>query len=156
MPLKAIKSFAEKTGKSEAEIEVYWEEAKKIVDKEYNKKSEPDKYYGTAMNILKNKLKKHAGLKEGRLASFLSEDPINEADGDINFVDEFLNKGRAKEKGFTREDANPEQLKLGIEIEYEHTSNPVISERIALDHLAEISDYYTRLKKMEEDAGVEE
>ena len=92
MPLAAIKSFAKKTGKSEAEIEKYWEEAKAIVDKEYSKKTEPEKYYGTAMNILKNKLKKHAGLKEGRLANFLQEDVVNEADGDINFVDEFLNK----------------------------------------------------------------
>jgi hypothetical protein len=78
MPLAAIKTYAKKLGKSEAEVEQYWDEAKKIVDKEYDKKSESEKYYGTAMNILKNKLKKHAGLSESRLASFLYEEQVNE------------------------------------------------------------------------------
>ena len=68
----------------------------------------------------------------------------------------FLGAGRAKEKGFTEEDADPKELKMGIKVEMEHTTNPLISKRIALDHLAEIDDYYTRLDKMESDAGVEE
>ncbi len=50
---------------------------------------------------------------------------------------------------------NPKQLKMGIEVEREHTSDPRIAERIAKDHLAEIPDYYTRLAKMEKEAGVE-
>jgi len=74
---------------------------------------------------------------------------VSEADGDINFVDEFLNKGRAKEKGLKEEDCDPKELKMGIKVEYEHTSNPEIAKRIALDHLAECPDYYTRLAKME-------
>jgi len=68
---------------------------------------------------------------------------------------EFWKDGLANKEGFKEEDADPEELKMGIEIEYEHTPNPKVSKRIALDHLAEISDYYTRLKKMEEEAGVE-
>jgi len=157
MPPTAIKSFAEKLGISIGKVEKYWDEAKEIVAKEYSKEKESEKFYGTAMKILKNKLKKHEGLTESRLSNFLSrEDEINEADGDINFVDEFLNKGRAKEKDFTVKDADPYELEMGVEIEYEHTSNPVLAERIALDHLAEIPDYYTRLKKMEAEAGVEE
>jgi hypothetical protein len=48
-----------------------------------------------------------------------------------------------------------EQLKMGIKVEMEHTTNKMISEKIAKDHLAEISDYYTRLAKMEKSAGVE-
>jgi hypothetical protein len=158
MPLAAIKSFAKKTGKSESEIESYWEEAKAIVDKEYDKKTDSERYYGTAMKILKNKLKKHAGLTESRFSSFLSNEfeTINESDGDINFVDDFLRAGRSYDKGFTVEDADPKELKMGISVEYEHTNSPVIAERIALDHLSEITDYYTRLKKMEENAGVNE
>lgn len=66
-----------------------------------------------------------------------------------------LGAGRAKEKGFEEKDADPEQLKMGIKVEMEHTTNPLIAKRIALDHLAEIKDYYTRLKKMEGSAGVE-
>jgi hypothetical protein len=49
-------------------------------------------------------------------------------------------------------EVDPKQLKLGIKIEMEHTSNPMVAKRIALDHLAEIKDYYTRLVKMEEEA----
>lgn len=157
MPLAAIKTFAKKTGKSEAVIEKYWEEAKAIVDKEYNKKTESEKYYGTAMIILKNKLKKHAGLKESRLSEFLCKEelPINEAIEDVNFIEDFVNAGYANEKNFTAEDADPDELAMGIKVEMEHTSNRAIAERIALDHLSEIKDYYTRLKKMEEEAGVE-
>ena len=47
------------------------------------------------------------------------------------------------------------QLAMGIKVEMEHTNNKIISEKIAKDHLAEISDYYTRLDKMEKEAGVE-
>ena len=44
------------------------------------------------------------------------------------------------------------ELKMGIEVEMEHTPVKSISKKIALDHLTEIPDYYTRLKKMESDA----
>jgi len=64
--------------------------------------------------------------------------------------------GRANEKGFTEDNADPEQLRMGIKVEMEHTRCPQISKRIALDHLAELGDYYTRLAKMEEEGGVED
>lgn len=41
------------------------------------------------------------------------------------------------------------QLEKGIEVEYEHTSDFDIAKEIALDHLSEFPDYYTRLKKAE-------
>ena len=44
---------------------------------------------------------------------------------------------------------DPEQLKMGIDIEKEHSDDIEIRTRIAKDHLSEIPDYYTRLKKME-------
>ena len=68
---------------------------------------------------------------------------------DVDFVEEFFNKGRAKEKGITENDVDPVELKMGIEVEYEHTSSEIIAKRIALDHLSECDDYYTKLKKME-------
>ena len=68
----------------------------------------------------------------------------------------FLTGGRANEKGITEEDVDLEELKMGIEIEYEHTTDEETAKRIALDHLSEIPDYYTRLKKMEEEAGIED
>jgi hypothetical protein len=44
------------------------------------------------------------------------------------------------------------QLGMGIPIEYEHTKDKDLATDIALQHLDEIPDYYTRLKKMESDA----
>ena len=44
---------------------------------------------------------------------------------------------------------NKRQLKMGIKIELEHTTNKKVAEKIAKDHLDEFPDYYTRLKKME-------
>ena len=67
---------------------------------------------------------------------------------------QFFGAGRAHEKDFTEKNANKSELRTGIKIEYEHTNNYEISKRIALDHLAEIPDYYTRLVKMEEEAGI--
>jgi len=65
----------------------------------------------------------------------------------------FFGSGRSKDFKGTYDD---NELSLGIDIEKEHTSSPVIAERIAKDHLAEIKDYYTRLKKMEEEAGIKD
>lgn len=45
---------------------------------------------------------------------------------------------------------DPEQLKMGIEAELEHTSSKEMAKEIAKDHLKEDPKYYTKLKKMEE------
>jgi hypothetical protein len=66
----------------------------------------------------------------------------------------FIFKGRAAEKNFIEKDADPSELSMGISVEKEHTGCFLVAKRIALDHLAEIKDYYTRLKKMEEEAGI--
>ena len=39
------------------------------------------------------------------------------------------------------------ELAIGIEEEYEHTDDPRIAQRIALDHLGEDPHYYTKLKR---------
>lgn len=44
------------------------------------------------------------------------------------------------------------QLDMGEPIEHEHTKDHKLAMEIALQHLDEIPDYYTRLKKMEADA----
>ena len=58
---------------------------------------------------------------------------------------------------------NIEEFRMGLEVELEHGANDpqtnvtnddeVMTGKIALAHLKEISDYYTRLKKMEAEAG---
>lgn len=52
-------------------------------------------------------------------------------------------------------DVNPEELAMGIQVEYEHTNNEELARKISVDHLTEIPDYYSRLKKMEEEAKEE-
>lgn len=44
------------------------------------------------------------------------------------------------------------QLARGIKVELEHTTDPKLAREIALDHLAEIPDYYSRLAQMEKGA----
>jgi len=51
---------------------------------------------------------------------------------------------------------NSQQIMIGMGIEMEHTDDPKVALEIAMDHLTEIPDYYTRLDKMEKEAGVEE
>ena len=63
---------------------------------------------------------------------------------------EILRSGKMNESGFDITQIDPEQLSMGMEIEKEHTPNDAIAKKIALDHLAEIPDYYARLAQMEE------
>jgi len=44
------------------------------------------------------------------------------------------------------------QIKMGIKIELEHVDDKDLAREIAIDHLFEIPDYYTRLEKMENSA----
>lgn len=41
------------------------------------------------------------------------------------------------------------QLKMGIDVEMEHTDDQKIAKQIAKAHLSEFPDYYTHLKEME-------
>lgn len=51
-------------------------------------------------------------------------------------------------------DFDKKQLEMGIKVEMEHTDDKKLAREIAMDHLKEIPDYYTRLKDMEEEAEV--
>jgi hypothetical protein len=58
-----------------------------------------------------------------------------------------------------------EQFRMGMDVELEHGrhdpatdvtgDDPVVTAKIALAHLNEFPDYYTRLERMEEDAKLE-
>lgn len=43
------------------------------------------------------------------------------------------------------------QIQMGIKVEKEHTPSDAMAKEIAMDHLAEFPDYYTRLNKMEKE-----
>lgn len=62
-----------------------------------------------------------------------------------------LLKGVGKHKEVPVTKFDPNEIKMGMEVEKEHTDSEAIAQQIAKDHLAEIPDYYTRLKKMEEE-----
>ena len=49
----------------------------------------------------------------------------------------------------------PKNLKMGIDMESEHTKSKLLAKLIAKDHLSEIPDYYERLQKMEDTAEKE-
>ena len=71
---------------------------------------------------------------------------MNEQLKPYNSVEEIAKKHRL-EVSFIQK-----QLDMGAPIEHEHTKNQELAIKIALQHLDEIPDYYTRLKKMEADA----
>jgi len=62
----------------------------------------------------------------------------------------FLQEGEADDKDVDAGDVDPKELEMGKKVELEHIDDEDVAEEIALDHLAEMPDYYTELKKMEE------
>lgn len=44
---------------------------------------------------------------------------------------------------------DPHELQMGVDVEKEHTNDERTAKNIAKDHLSELPDYYSRLKKME-------
>jgi len=118
---------------NEAENHKEWQKKAQTVDK-----AEHEKWKKKTQNVDKKeheKWKKDAGIDEDS---------------------ELLNKPTLSVKELAKKhNCSPEkivaQLKKGIAIELEHTSDKLIAKEIALDHLAEFPDYYDRLAKVEED-----
>jgi len=109
------------------------------MNEEQEKNNYPDpigKKFKPKNQMPKKKRKPQSSVK-------LSEDNGNQVQG-----------GKADEKDPI--DFNPQQIMIGMGIEMEHTDDPKIALEIAMDHLMEIPDYYTRLNKMEKEASVEE
>lgn len=84
--------------------------------------------------------------------------PINLINNEIyEILSTFLNGGMFIEENKPIEWFDKKELKIGEQIEKEHLSKTskytsTLARRIALDHLTEIKDYYTRLVKMEEES----
>ena len=47
------------------------------------------------------------------------------------------------------EEFDQKELKMGIDVEMEHTDNKMVAKAIAKDHLMELDNYYTQLAKIE-------
>ena len=72
----------------------------------------------------------------------------------VEAVFEGLAKGKTIEDLAKKHDVSVihinSQLKKGIKIEHEHTKDPTTAKKIAMDHLFEDPDYYTKLAKVVE------
>jgi len=87
------------------------------------------------------------------LATQLGLDPHILENEIYNLLSSYINDV-GKHDHMTDEEFDANELAMGIEVELEHTDNRSIAKSIAKDHLEEVPDYYTRLKAMEEEAGV--
>jgi len=97
----------------------------------------------------------------GKITNYITEDVDDEEDSSSIDIDDVTDNdtmyGLSDKENVTKKDVNPDELRMGLKIEMEHTEDPNQALEIALDHLAEIPDYYTRLTAMEADAeGSEE
>jgi|GEM_PF-6280738 len=62
-----------------------------------------------------------------------------------NLLSSLLSGGLSK--GVVDFDVDKNELEMGVEVEKEHTNNILLARKIALDHLKEHSDYYTKLNE---------
>lgn len=93
----------------------------------------------------KKKIKDHEDLHE--LAEELGIEPSLLEEKVYALIQAFFSEGRYMSSDAGNIDSK--ELEMGDKVELEHTKSPIIARRIALDHLAELPDYYTRLAKME-------
>jgi hypothetical protein len=89
---------------------------------------------------------------EKQIEEFTKKNKIKKEEFDekcYNLLSKFLNSGEWNRKN--RPKIDEEELMMGIEIEYEHSDNVLIAEKISLDHLSEMTDskYYSYLILME-------
>jgi len=88
-------------------------------------------------------------IKE-KLETFLADNKITKDEFNSLVYDQlssFCRGGLWNSK--ERPKVEEEQIIKGMQIEVEHSNNPLIAERISLDHLVEFSNYYDYLEVME-------
>lgn len=59
----------------------------------------------------------------------------------------FLRGGKSNQTQMDMTQIDPEQLRIGMEIESEHSDDPATQKKIFLDHYSEDREYYNKLKK---------
>ena len=107
-----------------------WDKAKAEFKKKHNKDAKVSADFAIVSSIYKK-----MGGKFGKEML----DLVESIKGLINFEEI---QTPAKEK-----DVDAKELKKGIKVEMEHTDDKEEAKKIALQHLAEVSDYYTKLEK---------
>lgn len=105
-----------------------------------------------------NQLIKGFGPELPEIAKALNPEVANQAEFNPNLNEDEIEGGKADDltpKDIAKKFNLPlshieKQIKMGIKVELEHTNDRILAKEIATDHLAEMPDYYTRLKKMED------
>lgn len=75
----------------------------------------------------------------------MSEAGISKAETRVKTLDEIAKKHNVPV------DSLRDQLRMGMKVEAEHTDNKTEQRKIALDHLYEVHNYYTKLKEVEKE-----
>jgi len=105
-------------------------------------------------NHIDNKLEKlYLEWAEDRRIDSLDDGNTLEYNYLTNLIFEKCLCGIGKHNKIPDSEFDKEQLETGVDIEKEHTDNKEIAKEIAKDHISEIPDYYTRLKKMEKESN---
>ena len=110
----------------------------------------------SAMTKDKEKFAKETGLEDefDTLLKQMEDEKYGERATKSDVLDEPLeeiNEGKYKKPELHPNQIHPQELRMGIKVELEHTDDLDKAKKIALDHLAENPFYYTALKL----AGVE-
>ncbi len=113
--------------------EKLWSDAVKAFKKQYNKDPDTDRDFSIVASLYQ-KMGGDFDVKE------LKEDLTMDSPFTTIKLPEVVEP--AKE-----EDVDSKELAMGIEVELEHTNDREEAKKIALQHLAEVPDYYTKLKK---------
>jgi hypothetical protein len=119
---------------------------RKVGNKQCVFKKEDGKKMGCTSGSIEKYLRAlHANADE----SIENQETITEMKGGL--ADGMSIKDIAKKHNLALSKIN-HQIAMGKKVEKEHTDNSTVAKEIAMDHLVEIPDYYTRLAAMEKKA----
>lgn len=154
----------DKIEKYNSDLNKLIEDRRKLKDKYEESKKQDDKVLNIENQILglRERMSKESDLEKieqynDKLLKLIDERKGLLGDKGIEKSEEIIGglgdnktvKDIAKKHGVSEEHIS-KQLEMGIKVEMEHTNDKSKSREIALDHLMESPDYYTKLEKMEE------
>jgi hypothetical protein len=101
-------------------------------------------------------IQENAGVKDDEFHTIMEQAGIEPDAGEEVVYDMAHDSSNALSGGLAADkdpaDYPSDQMEMGKKVEKEHTDVPAVAQRISMDHLEEIPDYYDRLDQMEEQA----
>jgi hypothetical protein len=112
-----------------------------------DKSNDDNPYSDSKLLYMFNKLRSKLDLNS---VGILNDDKIKGGLSDKLLILDIVKKHF--KDSFTKENIKDilDQLKMGIDVEMEHTDDPSVAFEIAMDHLSEMPDYYSKLSTIEE------